>query len=52
MAFLFRMLQITKDKVKTCHKILMTSRDKRPQVKLKEYNDIFNPSADLSCKKI
>jgi len=29
----------------------MINRDKRPQVKLKKNNDIFNPSGDLSCKK-
>jgi len=29
----------------------MTNRDKRPQVKLTKYNDIFNPSGDVSSKK-
>jgi len=45
------MLQITKDKVKTCHKIIKTTRDKRPQVELTKYNEIFNPSGDVSSKK-
>jgi len=29
----------------------MTNRDKRPQVQLTNYNDIFNPSGDVSSKK-
>jgi hypothetical protein len=48
MAF-FRTLQITKDKVKTCHKILTTNCDKHPQVELTKYNNMLNPG-DLSCK--